>query len=82
MQLFPIIVALKGEKTTVEYVSSNQVVGGSNLSGRAIISTTYSAFKIATSNKNKSIKVVISGWGPPQEVFALVVGHLMCCDNA
>jgi len=30
-------VALKGKTTTVEYLPSNQVVGGSNLSGRAII---------------------------------------------
>ena len=45
VQLFPIIVALNGKKTTVEYVSSNQVVGSSNLSGRAIISMSYGALK-------------------------------------
>ena len=31
-----------------EYLASNQVVGSSNLSGRAIISTTYSALKNCT----------------------------------
>ena len=31
---------LKGKKTTVEYLASNQVVGSSNLSGRA--KTTWS----------------------------------------
>ena len=31
-----------------ESLASNQVVGSSNLSGRAIISTTYSALKIYT----------------------------------
>ena len=48
MQLFPIIVALKGETTTVEYVSSNQVVGGSTPSGRAIFSMTYDASENCT----------------------------------
>ena len=63
------IVAIKGEKTTVEYVSSNQVVRGSSPSGRAIISTTYSALKFCTllieSESSYWIlifKVVIGGW--------------------
>ena len=33
------------ENSEKEYLASNQVVGGSNPSGRAIFSTTYSALK-------------------------------------
>ena len=47
-----------------EYVASNQVVGSSNLSGRAIFFNHLAYFrKIESSNKNKNIKVVIGGWG-------------------
>ena len=50
--------------TTVGYLASNQVVGSSNLSGRAIIFKHLAPFrKIESSHKNTHIKVVIDGWG-------------------
>ena len=45
-------------------MASNQVVGGSSPSGRAKVINGLERFrKIESSNKNKNIEVVISGWG-------------------
>ena len=62
--------ALKGKETTVGYLASNQVVGGSSPSGRAIISMSYGALKNSTvqylahcPNFFETSEVVISGWG-------------------
>ena len=47
-----------------EYLASNQVVGGSSPSGRAIFINDLAHFrKFESSHKNKNIKVVIGGWG-------------------
>ena len=47
-----------------EYLASNQVVGGSNLSGCANLIKHLAHFrKLELSHKNKNIKVVIGGWG-------------------
>ena len=49
--------------TTVGYLASNQVVGGSSPSGRAKFINDLRHFrKFELSNKNKNIKVVIGGW--------------------
>ena len=44
-------------------MASNQVVGSSNLSGRAIISMSYGALKNYKFPKNKNNKVVIGSRG-------------------
>ena len=54
--------APKNTGANLEYLASNQVVGGSNLSGRAKVIKHLTRFrKFESSNKNKNINVLERG---------------------